>query len=56
MKKITPRSYLVVRVKSAKHVSGIIVIHTFLFLFLFFTYMILCTLVTSKLVITNLFI
>lgn len=54
MKKITPRSYLVVRVKSAKHISGIIAIHTFLFLF--FTYMILCTLVTSKLVITNLFI
>lgn len=52
MKKITPKSYLVVRVKSAKHVSGIIAIHTFLF----FTYMILCTLVTSKLVITNLFI
>lgn len=52
MKKITPRYYLVVGVKRAERVSEFTAIHSFIFI-LFFTYMILSTLLISKVVISN---
>lgn len=51
MKKTTPRYYLLVRVKRAERVSEFTAIHSFIFFF--FTYMILSTLLISKVVISN---